>query len=221
MIILPVMLQQVNGFPAIATGTLMLPRGVGLIVTMLVIGQLMNRFDARLVLVSGFALAAAANFYMSTWTTGIAPAAIMWTNFAHGCAAGGIYVPMVAIALSTLGRQCHTEAQTFMFLMMNVGKAMGVAAVFALHTRLLQVNYAVMTEQVIPDDERLRLLHLPEAWDMETTSGLAALAAEIARQADLIAYLNAFLAIGMVTLLALPLAFAAANPTSSAKTDPT
>ena len=112
---------------------------------------------------------------------------------------------MVTIALATLKRSLHTEALTFLFLVTNTGKAIGVAAIFVLHTRLLQINHAVLSENVPPTSERLRRVTMPETWDLDTVGGLATIAVEIGRQAELIAYLNDFLVIGVICLGILPL----------------
>ena len=211
MILLPLMLQQVAGYPAVSAGALMLSRGVGLTVSMLAVG-LLSRADPRMVLGFGFLCAALSNFYMSTWSADIDPWTVVWTNLFLGVASGSAFVPMVTIALATLKRQLHTEALTFLFLVTNTGKAIGVAGIFVFHTRFLQINYAVLTENVAPTNERLRHIPMPETWDLNTTSGLATLSAEISRQAELIAYLNDFLVIGAICAAILPLLFFLKKP---------
>ena len=211
MILFPLMLQQVNGYPAISAGALMLPRGLGLVIASFVVG-LMGRVDPRLILAFGFLCTAGPNLYTATWTAEISEQAILITNFVHGLAAGALFIPMVTMALATLDRRLHTEALTFMFLLMNVGKAVGVAGIFVLHTRLMQINHAVLSEQVTLTTERLRRITLPENWDLESPSGLAAIAAEIGRQAEIIAYLNAFLVIGVIATVILPFLFLLKKP---------
>ena len=204
LILMPLMLQQVFGYPAVSAGALLLARGVGLIISMLAVGY-MRRVDPRLILALGFFCAAVSNLYMSTWSTDINPRTVFWTNMLLGVAAGAIFVPMVTIALATLKRSLHTEALTFLFLVTNTGKAIGVAAIFVLHTRLLQINQAVLSENVTATSERLRHIAMPEIWDLDTLGGLATLSAEIGRQAELIAYLNDFLVTGVICLGILPL----------------
>ena len=211
MVLMPLMLQQVNGYPPISAGALMLPRGLGLVLASYVVGML-GRTDPRLIIGIGFLLTAGANLYTSSWNTEINQWAVVWTNFVHGIAAGALFVPMVTIALSTLNKQLHTEALTFMFLMLNIGKAVGVAAIFVLHTRLSQINFAVLGEFITPSNERLRRIDMPESLSLDTQSGLASLAEMIGRQAELIAYLNAFLAIGLLTAAAIPLLFFLRKP---------
>ena len=211
MILMPLMLQQVNGYPAISAGALMLPRGLGLVIASMGVGML-GRVDPRVLLGFGFICSAAANLHMSTWSADIDPWTVAWINFVQGMASGAAYVPMVTIALATLDRKLHTEAVAFMFLVMNTGKAIGVAAIFVLYTRLVQINYSVLAENVTLTNERLRQAQIPESWDLNTQSGLAALAEEITRQAQLIAYINAFLAVGVVAALIVPVIFLLKKP---------
>ena len=204
-VLIPLMLQQVQGFPVVDAGMLMLSRGVGSMLSLLLAGTVLTRFDPRVLLAGGFLCVAVSNLYMSTWTENISVWPIVWTNFVQGSASGITYVPIISIGLATLARTVHTEAITFTFLVFNLGSGLGVAAIFALHTRLIQINYAVLAENVSITSERLRQVPLPESLDPNTPSGLASIAAEISRQAELIAYLNAFLAIGVVAALSIPL----------------
>jgi DHA2 family multidrug resistance protein len=204
LILLPLMLQQVFGYPAMSAGALMVARGVGLTFTMLIVG-LLRGIDPRLVLAFGFVCAAIANLYMATWSIDIDPWSVVWTNLLLGVSAGATFVPMVTIALATVQRSLHTEALTFLFLVTNTGKALGVAGIFVLHTRLQQINHAVLSENVSLTNERLRQLAIPESWDLASPGGLASLSIEVDRQAELIAYLNDFLVIGIICLCILPL----------------
>lgn len=221
MILMPLMLQQVNGYPAISAGALILPRGLGLVVASLVVGQL-GRTDPRIILAFGFVCTAVTNLYAASWTVDIDQWAVIWTNFAHGIAAGSIFVPMVSIALATLNRRLHTEALTFMFLLLNIGKALGVAGIFVVYTRVLQTNHWVLSEYITTTNERLRQIEMPQSWDIATQPGLASIAVEIGRQAELIAYLNAFLIIGIAAAAVVPLlAFLKRPPLEGTSEEPT
>ena len=204
MVLMPLMLQQINGYPAMSAGALMMPRGVGLILASIAVGML-SRIDPRWILAFGFFCTAAVNLYTAGWTTEVNEVTVVWANFVHGIAAGALFVPMVTMALATLDKRLHTEALTFMFLMLNVGKAIGVAAIFVLHTRLTQINTTVLSEHITQTNERLKLADLPTSLDIQSASGLASLAKMIGEQAELIAYLNAFLVIGLVTAVVIPL----------------
>jgi hypothetical protein len=100
---------------------------------------------------------------MATWSIEFEPWSVVWTNLLLGVSAGATFVPMVTMALATVQRSLHTQALTFLFLVTNTGKALGVAGSFVLHTRLQQINHAVLSENVSLTNERLRQLAIPES----------------------------------------------------------
>lgn len=204
-ILLPLMLQQISGYPAIAAGEVMMGKGVGTMTSLLLVGLLMNRIDARVILGIGFLSYASANLFMSTWTDTVDQWTILWCLVLMGSASGTCYVPIVNISLATLARNLHTEAITFMFLTFNVGSAIGVAAIFSLHTQLSQANRAVLVENISATSEALKMPFVADMFNLETSGGLAALSAEISRQASLIAYLNSYLVIAISAAMVLPL----------------
>ena len=211
-LLVPLMLQQVSGYPAIAAGEVMMAKGIGTMSMFMLVGVLMSRVDARIILCLGFTIYAATNLYMSTWTESVNSTAIMSCLLVMGAASGSTYIPVLSIALTSLARQLHTDAITFLFLVFNVGSAIGVAAIFALHTRLVQVNRSVLVEHITETNELLRTPGVAEMFDLSTTSGLASLSAEISRQATVIAYVNSYLMVGVVAALVLPLIFLVKKP---------
>ena len=204
-VLLPLMLQQISGYPAIAAGEVMMGKGIGTMTSLLLVGLMINRIDPRAILAFGFLSYAGANFFMSTWTDTVDQWTILWCLVLMGSASGTCYVPIVNISLATLARHLHTEAITFMFLTFNVGSAIGVAAIFALHTRLSQVNRAILVEHISETNELLRMPMVANSIDLQSSSGLASLSAEISRQASLIAYVNSYLFIAIAAALVIPL----------------
>ena len=211
-VLVPLMLQQISGFPPIAAGEVMMAKGVGTMTTFLVVGFIMHRLDPRAVLCVGFLFYASANLYMSTWTDAVDPMSMLSCLIVMGAASGSTYIPIVALALGTLPRRVHTEAITFMFLMFNIGSATGVAAIFALHSRLIQINRSVLVEHITETNVLLKTPAFVDSFDLDTTGGLAAISTEISRQAELIAYVNTYLVIGVAAALVIPLVFIVRKP---------
>ena len=69
-----------------------------------------------------------------------------------------------------------------------------------------QVAHSVVGAHVNPFNENFRLQDIPELWNPEETEGLIALEQEVARQAEMIAYSDAFLAAAVISLVGIPLA---------------
>lgn len=56
--LLPPMLSRIFGYPVMTTGLVMAPRGVGTMISMLLVGRLVRRVDPRVLVVAGLSLTA-------------------------------------------------------------------------------------------------------------------------------------------------------------------
>jgi MFS transporter, DHA2 family, multidrug resistance protein len=74
-----------------------------------------------------------------------------------------------------------------------------------LQDRMTQTVHASLAQQVTPFAPALHLPMLQRLWNLHSTAGLAALNQEVTRQAAMIAYIDDFKFMMIVTLLAIPL----------------
>lgn len=204
LLLLPLQLQQVGGYAPIDTGYLLLPRGVGTLIGLVVMAKIRDRFDPRPILCIGLTLTALSAWNASFWTTDIRPMDVVLTNFLHGLATGAVWAPLNTITLSRLDPRVQDQGFALFYLSFDVGNAMGTAFVVGLHARYVQINHAIMSEVVSPFNEMLRFRLGTDAWDISRSSGLSALDTEITRQALMIAYNNAFLLIALLLAGLLP-----------------
>ncbi len=202
LLLLPLMLQQVGGYPALETGNLMLYRGFGSVIGLVIMARLRDRIDPRPLLVFGLILTAYASWSMGQWTTEMRAEDIALATFLQGCATGAVWAPLNSLALSKLDKRVQDQGFAFFYLNFDIGSALGTAAVIGLHARHVQINHAVLSENVSPFNDLLR--DGANLWDLEELGDLMALDHEIARQATMIAYNNAFLVIAIVLLGLIP-----------------
>ena len=202
MALMPPYLQNLMGYPVVTTGILLAPRGVGTLVAMTVVGRLLARgIDARLPMAAGLLLIAG-----SLWmTTGFSPdmpmAPVVWSGVIQGLGLGLVFVPVSMLAYATLPPRARTEAAGLFSLSRNIGSSVGISIVFTLIARGTQANHAELVERLTP----YSATPLPPIWNPASTQGLAALNAEVTRQAAAIAYLNDLWLMMWLTLAALPL----------------
>ena len=205
MALLPPLLQQLAGFPVLTTGYVLAPRGIGTMIAMFVVGRLVGKVDPRLLLLSGLGLAAFSLWQMTQFNIDVGVWDIVTTGVLQGAGLGLIFVPLSAITFSTLPADLRTEAAGLFSLMRNIGSSVGISIVTALLTRSTQINHAQMAEHITPYMDALKAPGYPAMWSLHTTGGMAALNAELTRQAQMIAYLDDFQLLMWVTLAALPL----------------
>lgn len=96
--VLPMMFQSVYGYPVMATGFLMAPRGVGVVCTSLLASFLARRFDFRPVIFFGFLIAALGTWLMTGWSLEMGRTPIMQAAFIQGLGLSIIATPAQLMA---------------------------------------------------------------------------------------------------------------------------
>ena len=191
-VLLPLLLQQLSGYPVLTAGALLFPRGIGSIIALLVTGTVCANTDPKRLLIFGFIVLAFANWNMSTWTPDVSVWEITWTTALQGLGSGLTFVPNISIAFMTISNRYRTEGLSFLYLLFYFGSAIGIAVIFAFQAKIAQINRANLVENITLYNERLQLPGIPSTWDLNTPAGLAAVSLEIDRQSQMIAYSNSF-----------------------------
>jgi len=203
--LLPPFLQDLLGFPVVTAGLVLAPRGIGTMVAMLVVGRLIGKVDTRGLVLFGLAATAYSLWEMTLFTTEVGVAEIVYTGVVQGVGLGFIFVPLTTVAFSTLDPSLRNEGTAMFSLIRNIGSSIGISLFVTLLGQRTQVSHAGLAEQVTPFREVLRAPWLPDVWDFTTRAGVAALDSEVTRQALMMAYLDDFRIMMLVTLLAAPL----------------
>jgi DHA2 family multidrug resistance protein len=194
-------LQSLLGYPVLAAGLLMAPRGMGTMLGMLLVGRLINLIDPCWLIATGFALTAVSLWEMTGFNTDVGEGAIIRTGVVQGMGLGFIFVPLSTITFATLAPQLRTTATSLYSLMRNIGASIGISIVIWLLGRNTQILHAELGERVTLFDP---LRDLPAAWNLATVTGRAGLETELTRQALTIAYLNDFKLMMVIALVTLP-----------------
>ncbi|TBW36817.1 DHA2 family efflux MFS transporter permease subunit [Siculibacillus lacustris] len=197
-------LQLIVGYPVLDSGFLLGSRGVGTLISMMVVGRLLRFMDARILVFFGIVA--------STWATWsfvwLAPETSALTfvvsNIVQGIGLGLLFVPLNTIAFATLPAALRTEATAVWSLIRNIGSAIGVSIVVAQLTSGTTVMHARLGEALTPWNLGLAD---PAAATLRGASaaGRATLDAMVTGQAALISYSNDFLLMALVGLATFPL----------------
>lgn len=204
LLLLPLLLQQIGGYPAMETGLLMLPRGIGSIIGLTLMTQIRDRVDPRPLVLLGILGMAIPAWFMSGWTTEVRPIDVTVTTFIQGVATSFIWAPLNTLVLSRLDPRVQDQGYALYYLNFDLGSSIGTAAVIGLHARMAQVNHAVIGESVNPYNELFRYPEIYTVWDLGSVASLAALQHEIGRQATMIAYNGSFMVVAGVMLSLIP-----------------
>jgi DHA2 family multidrug resistance protein len=130
---------------------------------------------------------------------------IVYTGVVQGVGLGFIFVPLSAIAFATLAPRYRNEGTAMFSLIRNIGSSVGISLVMTVLGHEFQASHAGLSESINPFRTALNGTDVPSAWNLTTETGLAALNAEVSRQALTIAYINDFRFMMYLCLVALPL----------------
>jgi DHA2 family multidrug resistance protein len=214
--LLPPMLQGLMNYPVITSGVVLMPRGMGTMAAMLVVGRLLSRMDTRYILLAGLALTAYSLYQMTSYSLDMDRWPIIWAGVVQGVGLGFLFVPLSAVAFTTLAPSLRTEAASLFSLVRNIGGSIGISVVETVLAQATQVIHSSLATNVTPFAAGLRQPAAQQMWNMHTVTGLAALNAEVTRQSAMIAYLDDFKLMMIVTLAAVPLLLLIRKPSRSA-----
>ena len=206
--LLPTMLQDLMNYPVLTTGLVTAPRGIGTMIAMFMVARLINRVDNRLIILAGLLLTAVSMWQMTEFSLTMGMEPVIVSGVVQGFGLGCTFVPLNTIALSNLPRHIMTQGTALRSLMRNLGGSIGIAVLEALLTQNTQIVHSRLVEQLRPDNPLARAPYLAAPYSLMTPPGIAALNAEVTRQAAMVAYINDFvvmmvIAIGSAALLLL------------------
>jgi DHA2 family multidrug resistance protein len=201
--LLPPMLEQLMGYPVVLTGLVTAPRGLGTLISMIVVGQLIKRVDPRILIGAGLGLAAWSTYDMSGFSLGMDERLIITSGFIQGIGTGLIFVPLSTVAFATLSPQLRNEGAAMFTLIRNIGSAIGISVLQFMTIRNASTVHARLVEGVRPDNPVIA--HAMPDLDFSSIGSLAQMNGEITRQAAMVSYIDAFYALFLVTLAVAPL----------------
>jgi DHA2 family multidrug resistance protein len=208
-------LQTLLNYPALQSGLAVSPRGIGAIVSMVLVGRLIGKVDGRYLIVFGFGILAVSTYFLSDINLQITIASITWPQVFSGFALGFVFVPLTVIATGTLSNEQIGNATGIYNLMRNVGGSFGIAAVTTMLARGTQTHQAAMVSHLTPYDpvfqQRLSALASNFATNGSAVTAMqqayGAVYQTLVRQATLLAYIDNFRFLAFMCVICLPAGF--------------
>jgi len=144
---------------------------------------------------------------MSEFTRDVDAVSIALMVGLQGAGFGFFSVSVTSMAFQTLSPALRPDGTSLLSLSRRLGSSVGVSFLVSQFLRNTQDNRAGLIEHISPYNALLERGLLPEQWDTGTLSGLSALAREIQRQAEFLAYLQDFQMMAILIVLLVPLVF--------------
>ena len=201
--LLPPMLEGLMGYPVTLTGLVTAPRGLGTMISMIVVGQLIQRVDARILIGLGMVLVAWSTYMMAGFSLGMDESLVIHSGFIQGLGTGLIFVPLSTIAFATLAPKYRNEGTAMFTLIRNVGSSIGISVLSAMTIRNAATVHSRLVEGVRPDNPAIART-MPNL-DFSSAESLLRINGEVTRQAMMVSYIDAFYALFVVIILISPL----------------
>jgi DHA2 family multidrug resistance protein len=205
MALLPSMLEVLMGYPVVTTGLVMMPRGLGAFIGMFAVGRMVGKIDSRLLVFGGFVLSGIAAWQMSHFSLAMTSWPVITSAVIQGLGTSMIFVPLTTLAFASLNPIYRAEGSSVFTLVRNLGSSAGISIVAALQTSNVEVVHSDLVKHFVPGSAAMAAL--PAALNPSTTAGAAALNAEITRQSAMVAYIDDFRLMLIITVCTVPLLF--------------
>ncbi len=221
LVLLPIMLQTLLGYPALQAGIAMAPRGVGSLIGMPMVGLLIGKIDARKMVAIGLLGGAFTLIWLGQLNLNAGYWDIFWPQFFQGLALSALFVPLTTISMDRIPRERMGNATSLFNLMRNLGGSVGIAVTGTMLSRNTQayVNvYGANVDAYSPATQRAfeaaRGGFIASGSDPVTATQRAygALFGMVQQQASIVSFVGLFRLLGVIFLLLLPLVLLMKRP---------
>jgi len=213
LVLLPIYLQTLLGYPAYNAGLALSPRGIGSLATTPLAGYLTGKTDPRRLLAFGLVLGSLTMFDLSGLNLNAGYLDILWPQVFQGVALSFLFIPLMALSMSRISKENMGNATSLFNLMRNIGGSCGIAIMTTFLARRSQMHQNRLVANITAGDPKTReTLQQMQAWfqahgaDSYTAArkGLAAVYGMVQRQAAMLSFVEAFWVMGVMFLVMLP-----------------
>jgi DHA2 family multidrug resistance protein len=211
----PIFAQSILHFTAQQTGLLLLPGAIASGVMFPVMGRMMGKLDARILLASGSIVLGGTMFWMRmimSPTTG--PDDFFWPMIVRGLATVAMYLPLTLAAIGPIPRKDVSKATGIYSLMRQMGGSIGIALLTMLLTDRTAFHRAVLVEKLglTSPLAQARIGQLSAAMQARGADAISAgrrallmLDGSVSVQASVLSFGDIFFAVGVLIIATLPL----------------
>jgi DHA2 family multidrug resistance protein len=214
--ILPLLLQQLLGYPALDAGLVLLPRGLCMALVMPVAGLAYNRTGPKFMISAGLIVVAISFWQLSTMSLDVGFWDVFIPNMLQGGGFGLIFVALSTAALSSIEKPRMAAATGLYNVVRQVFGSVGIAIAATVLTRGEQAYRAGLVKNVTPYDAGTADFVRKMTGAMAGQGGGPALARlkavgvlneQLKRQASMLSYNHLFSLLTAVFVLSIPLVF--------------
>jgi MFS transporter, DHA2 family, multidrug resistance protein len=201
--LLPSFMQNLLGYSATQAGVASVTRGLGSLVSFLLVPMAMVRLGPRTCLFLGLILCVCGLWMMGGFSLEMTSGPILISGFVQGLGIGLLFSPLSTLAYVTLDPSHRVEGTVVSTMVRSLGSSVGISIVMAAVLRNSAGAHSELAGRIDPSSPLLRYL-LPPLMDPRSEVGAQILNGEITRQSAMIGYANIFMWMALVTCVILP-----------------
>ena len=208
-VLIPQMLQSLYGYTATDAGLVLGPGAMVIVVMAPVIVRLVKRIPVSWMIGFGFSVLACSMWYFASFNLATNYGREAWARIVSGFGIAFLFVPTSQLAYSYLPKDKNSKASSLTNLFRNQGGSFGIAFVTTVLARRTQYHQSVLVTHITNFDRGFSdtlgqiahrfIDHGYSAADA-ATSGIAQVAAIVQQQASMMAFLDCFWLLGLVTV---------------------
>jgi DHA2 family multidrug resistance protein len=212
--LLPVFMQDLLGFTATQSGEALMPRALAMMVGIPIVGRLYNKVQPRILVLIGISLVALSTYFMSHYTLDTGARTVVFAIVVQGLGFASLFVPLTAVALSTIPRYRLADATGLNSLLRQIGGSLGLAAFATLLPHFiaqarngLAAHLPAGRPEVMARFGMIQRALIAQGYDPSTAQAAAGrvMGGMVMRQATVLGFERMFMLAGIAFLFILPL----------------
>jgi MFS transporter, DHA2 family, multidrug resistance protein len=221
LVLLPILLQTLLGYPSFQAGIALAPRGMGSFLAMPIVGAILFKFGPRRLLALGLIGGGLTLLWYGQLDLDAGYWDIFWPQFLQGMCLGLLFVPLTTISMDPIPKENMGNATSIFNLMRNIGGSFGIAAATTMLYRRTQLQTTLLGAHVTPFDVPARSMlrgltgaMMARGADLATATQQARALAFglVSRQASMLAFVGVFRLLGFLFLALVPLLLLMRSP---------
>jgi DHA2 family multidrug resistance protein len=215
-VLLPLFVQTMMGYTATLAGLMMSPGGFLTMMTMPLVGFLLMRFQPRWLIVFGLCVVGASLFYMSGFDLNIDFKTATLSRVIQAGGLGFLFVPINTAAFLFIPKEKYTNGSGLFNLSRNIGGSVGIAVATTMLSRKAQIHQTFLASHMTSLNANFAqtVQQMSHAFiqrginpALASTMAQARLYGAMARQAEMLAYVDTWRFMGFVLFAVIPLVF--------------
>ena len=201
--LLPPLLQNLMGYPVILSSVIMAPRGVATFMSMMIVGRLTGKVDARIMMLFGIGMMALSLYQMTGFNLQMDYWPVITTGMIQGFGMGFLFVPLSTMAFATIAPKFRADGTAMFSLVRNMGQGVGISLVTAVLSTMMQVNHSELAERLTATSQNVASM-VPSLLTGNATV-VSQINGLVTQQGAILSYLDDFWLMMLLSLSAIPL----------------